>query len=34
MLAQAMTRHVQEAMGDHFAGVLKHLRQTKAAAPA
>jgi DNA-binding transcriptional MerR regulator len=27
MLAQAMSRHVQEAMGDHFAEVLEHLRQ-------
>jgi DNA-binding transcriptional MerR regulator len=34
MLAQAMSRHVQEAMGDHFAEVLEHLRRGKAAAPA
>lgn len=31
MLAQAMSRHVQEAMGDHFATVLEHLQRGKAA---
>jgi DNA-binding transcriptional MerR regulator len=30
MLAQAMSRHVQEAMGDHFAEVLEHLRHSSA----
>lgn len=30
MLAQAMSQHVPEAMGDHFAKVLEHLRQDKA----
>ena len=34
MLAQAMSRHVQEALGDHFAEVLKHLQQTTAKTPA
>jgi hypothetical protein len=34
MLAQAMSRHVQEALGDHFAEVLRHLQQTTAATPA
>ncbi len=34
MLAQAMSRHVQEALGDHFAEVLRHLQQTAAATPA
>jgi DNA-binding transcriptional MerR regulator len=27
MLAQAMSQHLQEAMGDHFAEVLEHLRR-------
>jgi DNA-binding transcriptional MerR regulator len=30
MLAQAMSQHVQEAMGDHFAEILEHLQQGKA----
>lgn len=30
MLAQAMSQHVQEAMGDHFAEVLEHLRRDEA----
>lgn len=30
MLAQAMSQHVQEAMGDHFAEVLEHLRRDQA----
>ncbi len=30
MLAQAMSQHVQEAMGDHFAEVLEHLRHADA----
>jgi DNA-binding transcriptional MerR regulator len=30
MLAQAMSQHVQEAMGDHFAQVLEHLRRDEA----
>jgi DNA-binding transcriptional MerR regulator len=34
MLAQAMSRHVQEAMGDHFADVLEHLRQETSTQPA
>ncbi len=34
MLAQAMSQHVQEALGDHFAAVLEHLDQHRAAAPA
>lgn len=33
MLAQAMSRYVQEALGDHFAEVLEHLRQTRATTP-
>ena len=34
MLAQAMSQHVQEALGDHFAAVLEHLEQRRAATPA
>jgi hypothetical protein len=34
VLAQAMSRHVQEAMGDHFAEVMEHLQHGKAATPA
>lgn len=30
MLAQAMSHHVQEAMGDHFAEVLEHLQEDRA----
>jgi DNA-binding transcriptional MerR regulator len=30
ILAQAMSHHVQEAMGDHFADVLEHLRRDQA----
>jgi DNA-binding transcriptional MerR regulator len=30
MLAQAMSQHVQEAMGDHFAEILEHLRRDQA----
>jgi len=30
MLAQAMSAHVQEAMGDHFADILEHLREGRA----
>jgi DNA-binding transcriptional MerR regulator len=30
MLAQAMSHHVQEAMGDHFAEVLEHLQEDHA----
>jgi DNA-binding transcriptional MerR regulator len=33
MFAQAMSRYVQEALGDHFADVLKHLEQTGATTP-
>jgi DNA-binding transcriptional MerR regulator len=29
MLAQAMSQHMQEAMGDHFAKVLEHLEHNK-----
>jgi hypothetical protein len=31
MLAQSMAQHVPQAMGDHFAQVLDHLAQEKAA---
>ncbi len=34
MLAEAMSRHVQEALGDHFAEVLEHLQLNAAATPA
>jgi DNA-binding transcriptional MerR regulator len=34
MLAQAMSHHVREAMGDHFARILEHLQQDRAGAPA
>jgi DNA-binding transcriptional MerR regulator len=34
MLAQAMSQHVQEAMGDHFAEVLEHLQEQKSSQPA
>ena len=34
MLAQAMSQHVQEALGDHLAAVLEHLEQRRAATPA
>jgi DNA-binding transcriptional MerR regulator len=30
MLAQAMSHHVQEAMGDHFARILEHLQHDQA----
>ena len=33
MLAQAMSQHVQEALGDHFAAVLEHLEHSKATTP-
>ena len=31
MLAQAMSQHVPEALGDHFARVLDHLERDKSA---
>jgi hypothetical protein len=34
MLAQAMSHHLQEALGDHFAAVLDHLRHAAVAAGA
>jgi hypothetical protein len=33
LLAQAMSQHVPEALGDHFARVLDHLERDKSASP-